>query len=100
MNTEEIKTGKQRKVSSEIIFNDTGDFMAYYKATSWLTENGYSYGSMSSPFPTGILKGDYNIAKWKNLTSQQIRALDGVIVADGRFREGPCRILLYTSNKK
>jgi len=42
----------------EKTFTNEGTFQAYYAAEAWLTENGYSYGSMCSPFPTGILKGE------------------------------------------
>ncbi|WP_426113482.1 hypothetical protein [Pseudomonas sp. DSP3-2-2] len=42
--------------------------------------------------PVPVLKGDFIIAKWKNLTRKEIAQLDGKI--DGNFREGPVTVTL------
>jgi len=63
----------------EIIFKANGDFGAYYAACDWLKENGYSYGSMQRHDPVGVVKGDYHIAKWRNLSKSDIEALDGTM---------------------
>lgn len=39
---------------TKIEFNQTGDFSAFYAATDWLKEQGYSYGSMCMDMPIGI----------------------------------------------
>lgn len=65
-----------------------GDFTAYDAATGWCREHGISCGSMSSPFPTGLMWGKVLIAKWKNLTAKERAQVHGTISA-GSFREGP-----------
>jgi hypothetical protein len=83
---------------SEILFNQTGDFEAYRAAERWAYNNGYSVGSMCSPQPTALIKGkDINVAKWKNLTPSERKAVDGIIesVDHFRLREGPVKITLY-----
>ncbi|WP_426113486.1 hypothetical protein [Pseudomonas sp. DSP3-2-2] len=73
-------------------FTEPGTFQALYAAQKWLDENGYSYGPGSAMHPVPVLKGDFIIAKWKNLTRKEIAQLDGKI--DGNFREGPVTVTL------
>ena len=80
-------------ITNEIIFNEEGDFMAYRSAEYWAKENGYSYGSMCHPQPTALYKGDFSVAKWKNLSTKDISQVDGVIT--GEYRNGPVKITLY-----
>ena len=68
-------------------FKDERTFGAYNAAETWLRSRGYSYGSMSAPHPTGIMRGDVLIAKWKNLTAVERAQCDGTITGD--FRDGP-----------
>lgn len=77
----------------EIQFNQDGDFNAIYAAKKWLREHGYSYGSMCRGMPIGILKGDWCIAKWRNLTTIERYQLDGQINSSD-FRAGPVTIKL------
>ncbi|KQQ60100.1 hypothetical protein ASF84_05155 [Pseudomonas sp. Leaf127] len=73
-------------------FDQQGTFAALYAAQKWLTANGYSYSSTCAMHPVAILKGDYLIAKWRNLTEKEIQALDGRM--DGDFRDGPVWVVL------
>lgn len=73
-------------------FKGAGDFQAYRMAEEWCRENGYSIGLMSNPYPTALIKGDFQIAKWKNLTNLERTQVDGVIYGD--FCEGPIVIKL------
>lgn len=73
-------------------FNQQGTFQALYAAQNWLRENGYSYGSTCRGEPIGLLKGDYVVAKWRNLTRQEINELDGVVT--GCPRNGPITVHL------
>ncbi|GFM49014.1 hypothetical protein K5D38_04860 [Pseudomonas cichorii] len=73
-------------------FSNPGTFKALWAAQEWLQQNGYSYGSTCREMPIGILKGDYVIAKWKNLTQQEISELDGDLQGD--MREGPITVTL------
>ena len=73
-------------------FSETGTFEALYAAQKWLTQNGYSYGASCVMHPMPVLKGDFLIAKWKNLTKKEIAALDGEVSGD--LREGPVIVRL------
>ena len=73
-------------------FTNEGTFKAYYAATKWLKEEGYSYGSMANVNPIGIMKGDWDIAKWYNLSTTDKELLDGTITGD--MREGPVTITI------
>lgn len=77
-----------------ITFEQKGEFKAYSAACKWCEENGYSYGSMQRDAPIGILKGDWTIAKWRNLDSSERKALDGTMSCATSFREAPVRIVL------
>jgi hypothetical protein len=85
-----------REIAQELRFKELGTFASYYAATNWLSDNGYSYGSMCcgrSP-NCGIMKGRHNIAKWYNLTKKEISQLDGYITSDD-YREGEVKIIIF-----
>jgi len=42
--------------------------------------------------PVPVLKDDFIIAKWKNLTKKEVAQLDGKI--DGDYRRGPATVTL------
>jgi hypothetical protein len=83
-----------KKIKQKEVFTKNGTFESYYAACHWLTENGYSYGSMCCPQPIGIMKGDYNIQKWKNLSNFQISQLHGVMTSSD-WREGSVLIEIF-----
>lgn len=58
-------------------FNQTGTFQALWAAERWLKAKGYSLGQGCAGQPAGILKGDFNISKWRNLSKEQIAQLAG-----------------------
>lgn len=74
------------------VFDQAGTFQALDACRRWLDENGYSYGSSSAMHPIPVLKGDWCIAKWRNLTKAEIKALDGSVT--GEIREGPVTLYL------
>ncbi|HFF8969400.1 hypothetical protein [Serratia marcescens] len=74
------------------VFDQKGTFKALYACETWLRDNGYSYGSSCRGGPTGVLKGDFIIAKWRNLTQKERDGLHGII--EGDFREGPVTLHL------
>ena len=86
-----------RKIERRISIKEKGTFNSYHKARDWASENGYSEGSMARNMPIGLLKGDYNIAKWYNLDNQDIKELDGVMISDD-FREGEVEILIFAKS--
>ncbi|MDY7565825.1 hypothetical protein QN400_10690 [Pseudomonas sp. RTC3] len=73
-------------------FEAPGTFDAWKAARKWLEENGYSCSDTSAMHPVAVLKGDWLIAKWKNLTKKEIAQLDGMV--DGNFRDGPVTVTL------
>lgn len=75
-------------------FDQTGDFEAYNAAEEWLKSMGYSIGSMQREAPVGFKKGDYDIAKWRNLDDQDKALLDGVIEGESK-RNGPITVTFY-----
>lgn len=82
----------------EKIFDVQGDFASYNAAEDWCRENGVSFGSMCSPSPTGLMWGEIVIAKWRNLTTKEIRQLHGTLEPmDGNYRSG--RVLLKLKEK-
>lgn len=81
----------------EKVFNQEGTFQAWYAASDWLKESGYSFGSMCGSFPIGVMRGDYAIAKWKNLTPRERNQLDGTVT--GNFHEGPVTVRLKHAPK-
>lgn len=74
-------------------FEQVGDFAAYHAACKWLDDNGYSHGSMQRDDPIGIMRGDYSIAKWRNLSPKEVSALHGRITGDKR--NGPVTVTIY-----
>lgn len=76
----------------EISFEREGPFESWYACQRWLTERGYSFGSTCVMSPVGVLKGDYTIAKWRNLTPKERAELDGSVSGD--FRNGPVTLTL------
>ena len=76
-------------------FSETGTFQALYAAEAWLAANCYSVGPTCREMPSGILKGDFVIAKWKNLTKKEIEQLDGCLQGDKR--DGPIIVSLKES---
>jgi hypothetical protein len=77
-------------------FPNTGsDFSGLYAAKDWLAENGYSYGSLQRGDPIGVLKGDFAIAKWRNLNQKEVDELDGVLTPQfGSFRTDAAILML------
>ncbi|KKQ95342.1 MAG: hypothetical protein UT21_C0006G0014 [Candidatus Woesebacteria bacterium GW2011_GWA1_39_11b] len=81
------------KVKKTIVFHNKGTFEAFYAAKDWMVENNYSCGSSCAFAPVGLIEGDYDIAKWKNMTKSEINTLDGVMTGD--LREGPVTITIF-----
>ncbi len=86
----------KREIKQELSFKESGTFASYYAACGWLEKNGYSYGSTCCGRSNhcGLLKGDFNIAKWYNLTNKEIQQLDGIMTSYD-YREGEVKIIIY-----
>jgi hypothetical protein len=73
-------------------FNGSADksdpFSAINDAKQWLTEKGYSLGTMCRDEPIGITKGlGRRIEKWYHLNEEHKKMLDGVATSND-FRNG------------
>ena len=77
----------------KIVFSDKGTFKALRAAEKWCDKNGYSYGSTCVCSPQALKKGDWHIAKWRNLSSLEKLDIDGTIIGDGR--EGPIIVEVF-----
>lgn len=68
---------------SNIIFmarlTDQGDFAAIRRAEQLLDQHGFSVGAMQRGSSRGILFGDYDIQKWRNLNVAERAALHGIL---------------------
>lgn len=73
----------------------SGHELAHRKAAAWCEENGYSVGEMCGPQPIGIMRGEWQIAKWRNLTKREQDQLDGTIT--GNFRDGPVKVTIFAT---
>lgn len=78
-------------------FEKRDDFGAMYDAEEWLRQRGFSVGSPCRGYPRGILHGDYQIAKWRNLDRSEIIALHGVMRgnARGEFRGSAVTVEIF-----
>jgi hypothetical protein len=76
----------------EMVFTQEGTFQAMWAAEQWCRDNGVSFGSSCVSGPVGLLRGDYCIAKWHNLSAKERAQLDGTMSGD--MRNGPVTIRL------
>lgn len=76
----------------ERTFTGVDSFQAIEAARTYLRERGYSVGVMCGDLPMAIMKGDYLIAKWRNLDSKERAMVDGRI--EGDMRNGPVTVYL------
>jgi hypothetical protein len=79
-------------------FEGQGDFDALNKAEEWLKNQGYSLGSLQGPSPVGIMKGDFCISKWRNLSEKEKNELGGVLTGPSK-RSGPVTVEIYEAPK-
>jgi hypothetical protein len=77
---------------STITFDDEGDWNAVQRAERWCAACGISVGTMQGKDPRGLRYGEYRIAKWRNLSSDDVAALDGIMKGD--MRNGPVTIVI------
>jgi hypothetical protein len=79
------------------VFESTGEeWSACMAAELWCHENGISVGEMQGPAPRGLLRGDYDISKWRNMTANEKKELHGQMTGD--WRNGPVKVELFKSS--
>jgi hypothetical protein len=74
-------------------FDQPGDFEAMHAAETFLETAGFSVGRMQRGDPRGILFGDFDIAKWRNLNARERAGLHGHLIGD--MRAGPVTIRIF-----
>jgi hypothetical protein len=82
-----------KETAFQKVFTGPGAFEAYYDAQDWLKARGFSCGSGQRGAPSGLLFGDFTIAKWKNLTLAQRLGCHGELTGD--HRHGPVTVTLF-----
>lgn len=78
-------------------FEGSSDFEALRAAETHLRARGFSYGSSERGAPTGVMYGEFDISKWRNLSAEDRKSLDGAILA-GDHRNGP--VVIVIQNEK
>lgn len=76
---------------SELIrtFDEPGEFESLRAAEKWLKDRGFSLGTLQRGAPIGVMLGDCDISKWRNLDADERAEMHGVLTtASGSFREG------------
>ena len=86
---------KQNPFIEKLTFSNAGDFKAMQAAEDWCAERGISVGQRQRGDPRGLLRGDFLIAKWRNLTGKERAKLDGLMTGD--MRNGPVVVGLWVA---
>lgn len=76
----------------KITFEEQGDFASSYAAETWCRGHGFSIGSSCAGSPRCLMLGDYEIAKWRNLTPKEKLQSHGLI--EGDLRNGPITVTI------
>ena len=80
-------------VGMKLTFREVGDFAATHAAEECLSKAGFSVGRSERGNPRGILFGDFDIQKWRNLDRIERDRLHGTLAGDGRY--APVTISLH-----
>lgn len=72
---------------------NSGDFAACHTAEWFLESWGFCVGHAQRGAPRGILFGDYDIQKWRNLNQAHREALHGTMTGD--MRNGPVIVTIF-----
>ena len=82
-----------REIKETITFEGKEDFEAFGKAEDWCKENKISMGSMQRSDPIALMRGEWNISKWRNISATERKSLDGTLT--GEKRSGPVTIQMF-----
>lgn len=77
-----------RMIYQRRVFTGTKPFEAMFIAERWCAARGISVGAACRNEPRGLMRGEFDIAKWKNLTPHEREAMDGTMRSND-FRHGP-----------
>lgn len=76
-------------------FTGEDDFSAMIAAERFLKAAGFSVGSTQRGDPRGIMFGEYDIPKWRNLNQSERKSLHGQMT--GNMRSGPVTVTIFGS---
>lgn len=71
-----------RQVIFSATFKSTVERAAESRAVRFLENAGFSVGRKQAHSPTGIMHGDFDIQKWRNLNTNDRDVLHGAMVTD------------------
>lgn len=72
---------------------DAPVFTAMRAAEAWCREHGVSCGDPCGSLPRGLLCGEFDIAKWRNLTARERKECHGTMTGD--MRNGPIIVSIH-----
>lgn len=90
----EHRLGK-RTVETSYYFPPQGTFNAFHHAMVTAEKAGYAYGSAQRERPIALWKDAEYIAKWDNISTEELESVEGLIIADGGFREGGAIVVIF-----
>jgi hypothetical protein len=61
---------------------------------AWLKARGFSIGRLQGPSPRGVMLGDYDIQKWRNLSAEDRADLHGQVIRLTTLRNSPVVVLI------
>lgn len=79
-------------------FTTPGEFVACREAEAWCKANGISVGRMQGHDPRGLLRGEFDIQKWRNLNAKERKALHGRMTGD--MRNGPVTVSIELDERE
>lgn len=74
-----------------------GDFVFLSRVEDELRARGFSIGALQRDDPRGIMRGDYDVQKWRNLSKQDRDELDGVMRFTGSPRNASAIVVTWVT---
>ncbi len=98
MNVESIVKDIGKEVDEIKTFPAGEDFQAVRGAEKYLKDRGYITGSMQRNAPIGIMDKSVccGISKWFNMTDDEHKTLDGVMLSDS-FRHDDVFVVIFAT---
>ncbi|MES2671577.1 MAG: hypothetical protein V4673_14330 [Pseudomonadota bacterium] len=88
-----VPTRAPLAIIHKTFFGNGTEFSAEREAEGYLSQHGFSIAPSCAASPRGILYGDWQIAKWRNLTRTEILQLHGTLTGSGRT--GPLHLKIF-----
>jgi hypothetical protein len=96
MTVEEIKTVIGKEITEVKHFEKTSDdFSALHSATKYLEKLGYVVGRICLDYPIAAAYNVNYVAKWINISNQEKKLIEAVIIPKDDFRNGSASVLIF-----